>query len=249
MREIGHVIEAALAPRGTRILLVEGIVNSSIPHELCGVFAGSIEEAHRASLTLMDRQFALAVTGQADVVIFGLPNNDYYSRYSIFNPLLLRNLALSYAAGSYQGMPLARAGGIAIFVNPCRRQWSAQHHPSYIELFDTVLPRLSDPFEIWDLHAEEFAHRPEYVHRYRYGYGFHGSHPLILYGQGAYALKHLSRVFLACPEEPEVARRLGFEPFPTIEEAIAEAERSLGRDCSVTLQVVPPFFWPRVAAA
>ena len=97
-------------------------------------FAGSIEDAHRASLGLLDRQFALPVTGQADVVVYGLPNNDYYSRYSVLNPILLRNLALSYAAGSYQGMPLARQGGIAIFINPCRRQFSAQNHPSYIEL-------------------------------------------------------------------------------------------------------------------
>lgn len=248
MREIGQVIEGALKPKGTQILLVEGIVNSALPLDLCGIFAGTIEEAHRASLALLDRQFALPVTGQADVVLFGLPNNDYYSRYSVFNPILLRNLALSYAAGSYQGMPLVRQGGIAIFVNPCRAQWSAQNHPSYIELFESVLLRMRDPFEIWDLYAEDFAHRQEYVHRYRYAHAFHGSHPLILYGQGAYALRHLSRVFLACCEEPEVARRLGFEPFPTVEEAIAEAERALGPGCSITYEVVPPFFWPRVSS-
>ena len=247
MREMGEVIEAALAPRRTRILQVEGIVNSAIPPEICGVFAGSIEDAHKTSLGLLDRQFALPVTGQADVVVYGLPNNDYYSRYSVFNPILLRNLALSYAAGSYQGMPLARAGGIAIFANPCHRQFSAQNHPSYIELFDKILPRMRDPFEVWDKYAEDFAHRPEYVHRYRTAYGFHGAHPLILYGQGVYQLKHLSRVFLARSEDPEVARRLGFEPFPTVEEAIAEAERTLGPDCSITYQVVPPFFWPRVS--
>lgn len=248
MREIGQVIEGALKPKGTQILLVEGIVNSAMPPELAGIFAGSVEEARRASLALLDRQFALPVAGQADVALFGLPNNDYYSRYSVFNPILLRNLALSYAVGSYQGMPLVRQGGIAMFVNPCRRQWSLQNHPSYIELFDSVLRRLRDPFEIWDLHAEDFAHRPEYVHRYRYAYAFHGSHPLILYGQGAYALRHLARVFLACCEEHDVARRLGFEPFPTVEEAIAEAERTLGPSCSVTYQIVPPFFWPRVSA-
>lgn len=247
MREIGQVIEGALKPKGTRILQVEGVVNSALPPEICGIFAGTIEEAHRATLALLDRQFALPVTGQAEVVLFGLPNNDYYSRYSVFNPILLRNLALSYSVGSYQGMPLVRKGGLAIFVNPCRPQWSAQNHPSYIELFESILPRMRDPFEIWDLYAEDFAHRPEYVHRYRYAYGFHGAHPLILYGQGAYALRHLSRAFLACCEEPEVARRLGFEPFPTVEEAIAEAERTLGSDCSITYQVVPPFFWPRVS--
>jgi hypothetical protein len=101
-------------------------------------------------------------------------------------------------------------------------------------MFEELLPHNQDPFELWDLHAEEYAHRPEFVHKYRYGFSFHGVHPLILYGQGAYGLRHLGKAFLAGATDFPVARLLGFEPFATVEEAMAEAERLLGNDCSIS---------------
>ena len=89
--------------------------------------------------------------------------------------------------------------------------------------------------EVWDTYSEEYAHRPEFVHKYRTGFAFHGAHPCILYGQGMYALNHLSAVFAAgVPKENEaVARRLGFEPFPTVEAALNEAEARLGAGCTI----------------
>ncbi|MFQ5895892.1 MAG: hypothetical protein ACE5JJ_08785 [Nitrospinota bacterium] len=35
-------------------------------------------------------------------------------------------------------------------------------------------------------------------------------------------------------------RRMGFEPFPTLEAALAEAEASLGRECSLIYVPTPP---------
>ena len=89
---------------------------------------------------------------------------------------------------------------------------------------------------MWDTYSEEYAHRPEFVHKYRNGFAFHGAHPCILYGQGLYALNHLGSVLAAgVPKENEaVARRMGFEPFPTIDAALSEAEARLGKDCTIT---------------
>src|SRR5438034_1099552 len=70
----------------------------------------------------------------------------------------------------------------------------------------------------------------------------YGVHPLILWGQGAFPLKHLGRAFLAGAEDPDAARRVGFEPFATVEEAVAEAEASLGKDCSIAHPSMPPMF-------
>ncbi len=120
-----------------------------------------------------------------------------------------------------------------VLVHPCRAQFDAVKYPSYVEMFEKLLPRSQDPFELWELYAEEYAHRPEFVHKYRHGFGFHGVHPLILWGQGAYGLRYLGKVFLAGAVEPEVARLLGFEPFGTVEEAIARAEELLGKACTI----------------
>ena len=61
-----------------------------------------------------------------------------------------------------------------------------------------------------------------------------------MWGQGAYPLRQLSRVFLAGARDFETARLMGFEPFATVEEAIEEAETTLGKDCSITYPVMPP---------
>ena len=197
--------------------------------------------------TLYEQQ-VVEIPQQYDVGIFGIPDQAYYANLSLINPILVRNQALSYSFGLYHQRPLIREGGIAIFVHPCLRQFHPFNHPSYIELFDRILPELRDPYEIWDFYAEDFSHRPEYVHKYRYGYAFHGVHPLILWGQGAFAFRYLNRIFLAGAQDSEVAHRIGFEPVETIETAIAEAEATLGKDCSIAYVPMPPMYIPSVGA-
>ena len=97
------------------------------------------------------------------------------------------------------------------------------------------------------LYAEEYAHRPEFIHKYRYGYSFHGGHPHIIYGQGIYGLNYLGKLFLAGATDFETARRVGFEPFASVEEAIAEAEKLMGEDCSISnLDLSQGVFIPNV---
>ena len=243
LNEMGAVIESELAKKGRRVLVVEGTMNNKTPQELAQVVAGHPPEAHEKGLEIMDRQLVVDVKGQSDVVVCGMDNKrDPYSKLSFINPILVRNLALSYTYGLFQNVPLVKPGGILIVCHPCPRQFDALKYPSYVEFFEKVLPQTKDAVEIWDLYAEEYAHRPEFVHKYRYGYGFHGSHPLILYGQGIYGLNYLSSVFLAGATDFEAARRVELEPFASVEEAVAEAEKRMGKDYSITYLDMPQPF-------
>jgi len=243
LNEMGEVIEKELAKNGRRVLIVEGTMNNATSQELVQIVAGHPPETHARSLEILQQQHVVNVTGQSDVVVYGLGNDrDPYSKLSIINPIQVRNLAMSYSYGLFQNVPLVRKGGILIMCHPCRKQFHAVHTPSYVEMFDKLLPHTQDAFELWELYAEDYAHRPEFVHKYRYGHAFHGVHPLILWGQGAYGLKHVSKVFLAGAADFEAARMLGFEPFTSVEEAIAEAESLMGRDCSITYLDMPQSF-------
>jgi len=243
LNEMGEVIERELAKKGRRFLIIEGAMNNSIPQEVTQVVAGHPPQAHEKTLEILQKQHVVEVKGQSDVVVYGMGNNrDPYSKMSIINPILVRNLGMSYSFGLFQNIPLVKEGGIIILVHPCIRQFDALRYPSYAEMFETLIPHLQDPFELWELYAEEYAHRPEFIHKYRYGFSFHGVHPLILWGQGAYGLRYVGKVFLAGATDPEVARMLGFEPFASVEEAIAEAERLMGKDCSITYPEMPESF-------
>ena len=243
LNEMGEVIERELAKKGRRFLIIEGAMNNSIPQEVTQVVAGHPPQAHEKTLEILQKQHVVDVKGQSDVVVYGMGNNrDPYSKMSIINPILVRNLGMSYSFGLFQNIPLVKEGGIIILVHPCIRQFDALRYPSYVEMFETLIPHTQDPFELWELYAEEYAHRPEFIHKYRHGFSFHGVHPLILWGQGAYGLRYVGKVFLAGATDPEVARMLGFEPFASVEEAIAEAERLMGKDCSITYPEMPESF-------
>ena len=235
LNEMGQVIEKELAKKGHRFLIVEGAMNNGFPQEVVQVVAGHPPQAHERTLEILQRQHVVDVKGQSEVVVYGMGNNrDPYSKMSTINPILVRNLGLSYSFGLFQNIPLVKEGGIIILAHPCVKQFDAVRYPSYVEMFEKLIPETQDPFELWELYAEEYAHRPEFVHKYRYGFGFHGVHPLILWGQGAYGLRYVGKVFIAGAKDPEVARLLGFEAFATVEEAIAEAERLIGTDCSIS---------------
>ena len=244
--EMGSVVDEELGKANKRLFTIESVLNTSRPQEVVAVYAGHIPSVHEKTLDTLYEQQVVEVPEQFDVGIFGIPDQAYYANLSSINPILVRNQALSYSFGLYHKRPLIGEGGIAIFTHPCLRQFHPLNHPSYMELFDRILPELQDPYEIWDLYAEDFSHRPEYIHKYRYGYAYHGVHPLILWGQGAFAFRHLNRIFLAGAEDPDVARLIGFEPFETVEDALAEAEATLGKDCSIVHMPMPPMYIPSV---
>ncbi len=245
LAEMAALVEAELATTGRRLFQIETVLTNDLPGRVAGVWAGYPPDVHRETLAALQRQQMLPVEGQTDVGIWGLPNADPYSALSHVNPILIANLACSYTFGLYSRRPLVREGGVAIFANPVEPRF-ARHHRSYPELYEDILPRTTDPFEIWDTHAEDFAHRPEYVYAYRYQYAFHGAHPLFLWGQTAFARRHLSTIIFAGGDDPDPVERMGFTHAPTVDDALALARAELGGQPSVSVVDLPPVFIPDV---
>ncbi|MCA1831963.1 MAG: lactate racemase domain-containing protein [Actinobacteria bacterium] len=243
--ELGAVVEKTLAEKGRRIFQIETVLTSEVPGRIAAVVAGHPPQAHAVTLQTLKEQQMLEVPAQFDVGIWGLPNRDPYSALSRINPILVANLACSYTFGLYARRPLVREGGYAIFANPVEPAFE-RHHRSYPELFNDVLPRTTDPFAIWDEYAEDFANRPEYVYAYRYQYSFHGAHPLFLWGQTAFARRHLGRIVFAGAKDRETVERMGFSWAPSVEDAVSMAESDLGADCSIGVPKMPPVFIPSV---
>jgi hypothetical protein len=167
----------------------------------------------------------------ADVVIYGLPNYSPYATFSRMNPMLtLISTGLGYAGGYIEA--LGKPGCSVILATPCPEGWDMEHHPAYPEVWDRILTQTLDPYEISDRFLNEFASRADYIDLYRNGYAFHPIHA-ILATHPLKRLRHAARVFVAGAENPETPRHIGFIPTATVEEAIAEAERIHGRDCSI----------------
>jgi nickel-dependent lactate racemase len=226
--EMGQYLESKL---GRRVFKVETLLAN--PAIIGRVFAGGVTEARVAALEVQASLYQprRAAAEPSDVVIYGIPAWSPYATFSRMNPILtLISSGLGYLGGYIEA--LGKPGCSVIMASPCPDDWDLEHHPSYPEVWNRVLPETHDPYEITERFMDEFASRSDYIERYRNGYAFHPVHG-ILATHPLKRLRHAARVFVAGAKDPEVPRHLGFIPTATVEEAVAEAERIHGRDCSI----------------
>ncbi len=246
--EQGSLIENALAEKGRRIFQIETVYDNGDPcKDLISVFAGHPTEVHPHTLEVMEKQLVVDLEGQSDILIAGIPGAECYSKFSTMNPILIANSAMANTVMQFQGMPVVREGGIAILTHPFEPAFDQRRFTPYIEFYNRLLRDEIDPYWLWENYVEDFAHRKDYIHGYRYGYAYHGSHPFFMWNSTGTPRRYLSRIFFAGARDFDAVRRCGFEPFATVEEALKVAEADLGNNASITLLNRPPQFIPRVS--
>ena len=164
-------------------------------------------------------------------MVYGLPAWSPYATFARMNPILtLISSGLGYLGGYIEA--LGKPGCSVIMATPCPEQWDMEHHPAYPEVWNRILPQTLDPYEISERFTDEFATRADYIDLYRNGNAFHPLHA-IMATHPLKRLRHAARVFVAGAQDPAVPKHIGFIPASTVEEAISQAERFHGRDCSV----------------
>ncbi len=226
--EQGRYIEQKL---GKRVFKIETLLAS--PVQVSQVWAGGVDECRAAA---MEAQGAVHKPrreqgGPADVVIYGVPDWSPYATFAKMNPLLtLISSALGYLGGYIEAV--GKPGCSVIIATPCPEQWDMEHHPSYKEVWERVLPVEKDPYRITERFGDEFATRADYIEQYRFGYAFHPVHG-ILATHPLKRLRHAGRIFVAGAVDPAIPAHLGYIPTRTVEEAIAEAQKIHGSDCSI----------------
>ncbi len=227
--EMGAHIEARLGRH--RIFKVETVLAS--PFEVHRVFAGRVGAVRAAARAVITEAAPPrpAEAEKVDVVLYGVPAYSPYATYARMNPILtLLSSGLGYLGGVTES--LGKKGCTVILATPCPDEWDEVHHAAYREVWDRVLGRTRDPWEMRDLFEEDFAHRPEYIYKYRFCYSFHPIHG-ILASYPLRRLRHIGRVIVAGAASADLIRHIGFEPAQSVERAISMAEESHGKGCSI----------------
>jgi hypothetical protein len=234
--EMGGLVEEKVGKE--RIFKIETVLAN--PLQVHKVWAGGITETRRAALELMKSQLKPRreiLQEKADIVLYGIPDWSPYAAFSVMNPILtLLSTGLGYFGGVIEAM--GKLGCTTILVSPVKNRWNHTHHPTHQEIWQNILPNYRDPYEILDIFEEDFAHREEYIYKYRFCYGFHPVHGLMT----TYPLKrlrHTSKVIVAGAEDPSLITHLGFEPAATVEEAIERAQGIHGKGASVAFAQYP----------
>ncbi|WP_326718430.1 MULTISPECIES: lactate racemase domain-containing protein [unclassified Streptomyces] len=209
------------------------------PYGITGVHAGAPAAVHPHTLANVHRQQLTEVDGQSDIGVWGLPFICPYNVNSIMNPILVMSLGLGYFFNLYRNRPIVRRGGVGIFYHPMPDTFHPVHHASYIDFYETVLTRTTDPQLIEKKYEEKFATDPWYRHLYRTSYAYHGVHPLYMWYWGAHALDHLGDVIFVGADRGTAAR-LGFRAASTLADALEMARETVGSSPTITYHHSPP---------
>jgi hypothetical protein len=227
--EQGRYIEEKL---GRRVFKFETVLAN--PGAIGRCWAGGVDECREAAMAFqagMHPPRRSQAREPADIVIYGVPDWSPYATFAKMNPLLtLVSSGLGYLGGYIEA--LGKPGCSVIIATPCPEQWDMEHHPSYKEVWERVIPASKDPYELSERFGDEFASRADYIEQYRFGVAFHPIHG-ILATHPLKRLRHAARVFVAGPDDPAVPRHLGFIPTPTVEAALAEATKIHGPGATI----------------
>jgi hypothetical protein len=233
--EMGALTEKSIAGKIFKIDTVE-----ANPFQSAAVFAGDVWETRKAALDILKQLYPARRSlsdERFDVIMYGLPNWSPYAVYAKMNPILtMISSGLGYLGGTIQA--LGKEDCTVIMATPCPLQWDDVHHVSYRDVWENVLSKTQDPYQIEKEYTEHYATHPAYIQKYRNEFSFHPIHG-ILATHPLRRLKHCGRVIIAGAEDPEVARHLGFLPANNIEDALNQARAVHGENMTVAYALHP----------
>lgn len=234
--EMGELVEETIGKN--RIFKIETVLAN--PLQVHKVWAGGVSECRQKVLELMKTELKPRreiLKEKADIVLYGIPNWSPYAAFSVMNPMLtMLSTGLGYFGGVIEAM--GKPGCTVILASPVSDVWQHEHHPTHREIWERILPHYRDPFEIVDRFEEDFAHRPEYIYKYRHCYGFHPMHGIMV-THPLKRLRHAGHVIVAGAENPSLVSHAGFEPAQTVEMAVDMARERHGKDASVAFVKYP----------
>ena len=189
------------------------------------IFAGSVWETRKAVLDVLIEHTPPRrdlSKDRYDVIVYGVPAWSPYAIFSSMNPILtLISSGLGYLGGTTQA--LGKPGCTVIMMTPCPNEWDVVHHPSYPDVWENVLSKTRDPYEIEKTYTDYYATHEEMIDLYRNHYAFHPIHGIFA-TQPLRRLKHCGKVIVAGAEDPGIPEHLGFDAVKTVEEALILAK-------------------------
>jgi hypothetical protein len=210
------------------------------------VMSGPPDVVAPRALELFLRQHEVNAEGEADVLVFGLPDLGPYSVRTAQNPVLVANLALGLVANLFTERPLLRDGGAIVFANPLVPSFDTRHHRAHEEFYEKVLRIEREPEPIHERYEPWLASRPEFVADYQRRYAFHGAHALFSWYQCTPMRRRASRIIVA-GGDPRACARLGFMGAPNLDAALRKAKESVAdAEPKVRVLELPPAFFVKV---
>jgi len=209
---------------GKRVFYVESVLNSA--GQWGGFWAGSAEGVREPQWRQADKEKIVSVPRQADIMIFGSGPYGYYDEND--NPIVAMAQANQHVRQYVGDVPILREGGVVIMAATCNGRINERYRPADREVLSTWLQIGHDGDKLIDEYEEEFAHRQDLIHKYRFAHGAHPLHTFALVLESVYILKRASRIYFVGARDPGAALAIGATPEASFDQALKEALAIVG---------------------
>ncbi len=191
------------------------------------VFSGYAHDMQPISWEVADtRTNVLFAEKKYDVMIFGMPQSFHYGNGMGTNPIFMMQAA---SAQIIRHKRVMSDNCVMIFSSICNGYFHEEEFPSYRETYDLFQKDYHNQLPDMAEHGEYFAMIKKYTDQYRFNYGFHPYHAFSMMSCGHLAEKHTSAVYCVGAYEPGYARGMGLKTRATLEDALADAEKYVGK--------------------
>lgn len=195
---------------------------------LLGVFCGNTAQVTDAATRRYRQQHIVPLTGQADVLVTGLPASGPLNSRAFLNPVLVRHLLQAWILRQYTGASPLKQGGAVVLLHPCTNRFDNQQHTAHFNFFNSVLANKPSTSEFEAAEAS-FARDPALLAMFRTGHSYHPGHPFLVWRQASAAAASLGRVIVVGAENESVPKLLGYETAASVQEALYRARDGQSR--------------------
>lgn len=220
----------AAAPAQTRHALYDG---PAVHYPILSVVNGPVAEVEAAVGSLLARSQRVELSGQADILVAGVPAPVPQAPDGDGTPLVSAWSVLAHSYGLASGVPLVREGGAIIAFDPLSDRFGSGHHSAAADFFAEVLPATLDPQVMADTFQARFASDPWYLELYRGRNAFHPLHPFHLWYAMQPAIRATSDIVWVGADRRN-AEAMGFRAASTYTDALEIVATRLGRRPSIT---------------
>jgi hypothetical protein len=119
---------------------------------------------------------------------------------------------------------------VVICASICNGYFHDEEFPSYRPLFELFQKNYHNILPDLDKYGEYFCNNPEYIDKYRFGYGYHPFHPFSMISCGHIAEMYTTATYIVGAYEPGYARAMGMKTRATFTDALQDARRYTGEN-------------------
>ena len=222
---IGRAVEKAI---GKRIFEVDAVLGQK--SQILDVQAGTLDAVEQATWPLAEKRTSIAIEGMkepADVLVIGLPRDFHYGPGMRTNPILM---SLAIGGQLSRCWHALRPGCVVIAAAQCDGWFNDLWFPSYEETYFTLQEYCTAREFLESEEAVRLATDTDYCFRYSNAFTYHPFHAMSMISGGSASLLWTSAVYIVGARSPGYARGMGFVPLGTFEEALAAAEKYVGKN-------------------